>query len=74
MTTELLGYRFEPMDDNDWQTFAGADEGTLICYLDNGTALLLSPDGELNEVRPDGSEFTWTCRDSGAARSPIGRS
>ena len=39
----LLGHEFKPMSRSDWDGFAGADEGSLICSCSDGTVLIWSP-------------------------------
>src|SRR4051812_785040 len=40
----FFGHEFKPMTDSDWDCFAGADEGSLICYVgDERTVLIFSP-------------------------------
>lgn len=57
---KALGHKFNPMSEGDWDAFAGADEGTLICYLDEIT-LLLTPEGSIVAVNyEDGTETIWT--------------
>lgn len=56
----VFGLKFVPMDDFDWDTFAGAEEGTLICYVGE-TVLLYDPAAQtITESLPDGSgERIW---------------
>ncbi len=42
-TKRVLGHDFRPMTPSEWQGFAGADEGTLICVHDD--VVLLHPRG-----------------------------
>ena len=47
----ILGHKFVPMSEDDWEGFAGAEEGTLICWApDEQTCLLLAPDGSIHET------------------------
>ena len=64
MTTKVvLGHTFTEMQPADAEIFAGAEDGTLICYT-GGTVLLLCPDGsggynKIVEVDEGGTETTW---------------
>lgn len=55
----VLGHKFTEMTSADFRGFAGADEGTMICYLE-GSTLFLCPDGQLVEVDDEGTETVWT--------------
>lgn len=59
---QVLGHNFVPFTDSDWQGWAGAEEGSLICHSD-GAVLILSPDGTIEEdvINKDGklSAFIW---------------
>lgn len=56
-----FGYEFKPMDERDWECFAGADEGTLICYPTKNLTLLLAPSGTLSElITTDDGDCTQT--------------
>jgi hypothetical protein len=48
----LLGHTFRPLNDNDWESYAGAEEGSLISYLDDEkTVLMWDPAGKrLSEI------------------------
>lgn len=59
----VLGHDFRPMTQLDWCTFAGADEGTLICEYED-TTLLLTPGGLIVEVSEDGREVEWVRGDA----------
>lgn len=57
---KLLGHEFRSMTPADYDDFAGADEGSLICMLDD-IVLILSPQTQtLTEISyADGSERDW---------------
>jgi hypothetical protein len=64
---KVLGHTFKPMDRNDWDCFAGADEDSLICYCsDERTVLIYSPSkGTVSEISGDPDhgadrEVMWT--------------
>ena len=40
-TFKILGQTFRPMNRMDWDTFAGAAEGSLICFCEDETTVLL---------------------------------
>ncbi len=57
----LLGHTFAPFDDNDWETFAGAEEGSYICYVgDDKTVLIWNPATKLLSEM-DYSDESWIC-------------
>lgn len=52
----IVGHTFTPFDDNDWEIFAGAAEGSYICYLEDDTTLIWDPAAEqLSEMTYDES-------------------
>lgn|ERR1044072_2786303 len=54
-----FGHTFKPMSGNDWDGFAGADEGSFICYTDDAV-LILSPDEKnLSVFNQDGMESMY---------------
>lgn len=54
----VLGYKFRPMTKHDWEGFAGAEEGTLICNDPSDRVLLWHPGTEvLSEVMSDGERL-----------------
>lgn len=56
---QIMGHEFKPMTSDDWDGFAGATEGTLICALDS-CILLYDPSArEIIEVLEDGDERRW---------------
>jgi hypothetical protein len=55
----MLGHEFRPMDKTDFETFAGADEGCLICELDDVVLIWSERDKVLTEITSDG-ERDWT--------------
>lgn len=62
---KVLGYTFHEMDELDWSGFAGAEEGSLICY-ENDMCLILSPSGVIHEMtdgendEDTGGQIDWT--------------
>lgn len=65
-TRKLMGLVFSPMTDNDWDAFAGANEGSLICYCDDEeTVLIYDPNEEtitemlFNEEDVDTNTRIW---------------
>jgi hypothetical protein len=63
--TKVLGHTFKPFDQSDWDCFAGAEKGSSICYCNDGTVLILSPDGgtvsEITDpVQNPVSQSDWT--------------
>lgn len=56
---KMFGYEFRPMNDMDWSTWAGAEEGTLIYHLrdERDTVLLWDPKNQtLSEYWTDKDE------------------
>jgi hypothetical protein len=64
-TKQLLGHVFRPLTEQDWECFAGADEGSFVSYCADGTALILSPSGVVSEIEPSGYQTDWTPRHLG---------
>lgn len=67
VSIKILGHVFKPMTSDDWECFAGAEEGTVICHLkdDRNTVLLFDPESKvLSEVTCDNdgnaSQVDWT--------------
>jgi len=61
----ILGHVFKPMTKQDWYAFAGADEGSMICYPIDTVTLIYSPKtGIVTEITPDPDgervEFEWS--------------
>lgn len=57
-----LGHTFVPFKENDWYGFAGAAEGSMICYTED-CVLVLSPDGTVEEISDpleDAIATLWT--------------
>ena len=51
----LLGRMFHPLSVQDSQAFAGAPDGAMIAYCDDGTTLIFDPENNcINEVLPEG--------------------
>lgn len=48
----FLGHSFRPFSDLDWHGFAGAKGGSYICYCEDGTTLILAPNGIITEILP----------------------
>lgn len=66
-----FGYTFKPMTSDDWDGWAGADEGTLIYNSPDGEmTLLLAPSGLLSEVHHTlkDNDVTFTQHDWRATR------
>jgi hypothetical protein len=55
----VLGHLFRPMTQDDWDCFAGADEGSKICYTEEAT-MILNPDGSVSEIRSTGDGIQST--------------
>lgn len=56
---KLFGLTFKPMVEMDFNAFAGADEGSFICYEDDNV-YVLSPDRDsMAVVNFDGTEVLW---------------
>lgn len=58
---KILGHEFRPMAQGDFNAFAGADEGAMICYLAEVT-LIASPDGSVTEIDAKGNEYWYERR------------
>lgn len=60
----VLGHKFRPFYQLDWQGYAGADEGSYICYIEPDVTLILSPNGSIQEHVHDGNGlsacYNWT--------------
>jgi hypothetical protein len=66
----VMGHDFREFDKRDWDCWAGAEPGSLICYCDDDkTCLILSPDNVLSEIvqvetteeNPNGcTQYDWT--------------
>lgn len=67
---KIFGHEFVPMSQSDWDAFAGADDGSLICYPSDGTVLIYSPHAkDLSEIYEDNGatvQRRWTMVDDGA--------
>jgi hypothetical protein len=67
--TKVLGHTFREMTDYDWQLFAGAEPGTLICTDLEDRVLLWDPARQrtLQEIRYDAagrsSAWEWECEE-----------
>lgn len=46
------GFEFKPMNKDDWQAFAGAEEGSRIAYTESW-AYILTPNGTLDVIGND---------------------
>lgn len=42
-TITVLGYEFRPLTADDWQSFPGADNDSLICHVNPDITLIWSP-------------------------------
>jgi hypothetical protein len=59
----VLGLRFRPMDDRDFEAFAGADRGCFIAETE-GAVLIWDPTTEvLSEIHEDGDQRDWSYRE-----------
>lgn len=55
----MMGRDFVEMDPEDWEAFAGADPGSMICYCEDGTVLVFSQrDNSVTELVPEGLAIT----------------
>ena len=61
-TLSLLGHTFRPMEKSDWDAFAGADDDSFICYLDEVTLIWSPSKNALYEITADGHEREWNLR------------
>lgn len=54
---KILGYEFHEMTNDDWMGYAGAEQGTLICHVEDGDVgfdLLWDPANKtLSEIYTD---------------------
>lgn len=59
-TIKRFGHTFRPMTGDDWEGYAGAEDGSYI-YDGEDCVLILSPDGKcLSEFNADGLETMWS--------------
>lgn len=57
-TVTLFGLTFRPMDRTDWDTFAGAEEGSLITYAEDRTYILSPDQKSVSEIFEDDNGYT----------------
>jgi hypothetical protein len=58
LTKTVLGYTFKTMTRMDWDSFAGAEEGSLICHDCKDATLILHPDGTISAIGED-TQTDW---------------